>query len=604
MVAVKILHPGYADDDAFAARFVREARSAARLSHPHVVGVFDQGEDDGTLFLAMEYVPGRTLRDVIRDQGPLPPAQALALLEPVMSARAAAPHAGVVHPDVKPPPGGRADPGRVKVADFGLVRAVTSGTNTATSGVLIGTVSYVAPELVTDGVADTRSDVYSAGVLLYELLTGRKPHLGETPIQVAYKHVHEDVPPPSERVPGLPAYVDALVARATARQRDARPADAKVFLHQLRRVRHAIHHGVTEDAELVEDLSPSRRDDGTEPTLRVEGLLPAHGDAEGPVEPPEGRPSPGPEPPADDDGSQPRRSRKRMWGWIGLVVVLLLAAAAGAGGWYYSVGRYTTTPDLTGLTMTQARTQLRSTDLHMQTAPPAYSETVPEGDIISTDPDPGSRIIRGGTLTAVVSKGKERYPMPDVVGASEAEARTALTDTQLAVGEVRHRYSEKVAEGLVISASEQKDTPLPPGEDVDLVVSKGPEPIDVPDVAGMARSDAKQTLRDLGLRVRMSRTFDNSVPRGQVISQDPSSSRTLFRGDRVQLLVSKGPELVQVPSVFGRHQDDAIAALEGAGFAVDVQQASGYVGFDLVSAQNPSGSDLAPLGSTVTIYLY
>src|SRR5262245_40809090 len=268
-VALKVLHSGYADDEAFASRFVREARSTARLSHPHVVSVFDQGEDDGTLFLAMEYVPGRTLRDVVRDQAPLPPAHALALLEPVLSALATAHDAGFVHRDVKPENVLITDDGRVKVADFGLVRAVTTATNTATSGMLIGTVSYIAPELVTDGSADARSDVYSAGVLLYELLTGQKPHQGETPIQVAYKHVHEDVPPPSAAVEGIPPYVDALIARVTARQRDSRSADAKVFLQQLRRVRHALDHGVADDPELTEDLMPTRREPGAEPTLPV-----------------------------------------------------------------------------------------------------------------------------------------------------------------------------------------------------------------------------------------------------------------------------------------------------------------------------------------------
>ncbi len=220
-VAVKVMHPGLGDDDEFAARFVREARSAARLSHPNVVAVFDQGDDEDTVFLAMELVDGHTLRDVIRKEAPMPPARALALIEPVLSALAAAHRAGLIHRDVKPENVLIADDGRIKVADFGLARAVSTETqHTATGGVLIGTVSYLAPELVVDGRADARADVYAAGVVLYELLTGAKPHEGESPIQVAYKHVHEDVPPPSRLAPGLPAYVDALVARATARDRE------------------------------------------------------------------------------------------------------------------------------------------------------------------------------------------------------------------------------------------------------------------------------------------------------------------------------------------------------------------------------------------------
>ena len=257
-VAVKIMHPGLGDDDEFAARFVSEARSAARLSHPNVVAVYDQGNDDGTVFLAMELIPGHTLRDTIGKEAPMSPARAFALLEPVVSALAAAHRAHLMHRDVKPENVLIADDGRIKVADFGLAKAVSAHTQHTATGVLIGTVSYIAPELVVEGRSDARADVYSVGVILYELLTGNKPHEGETPIQVAYKHVHEDVPPPSRVVPGIPAYVDALVARATARDREQRPADAGVLLHHLRRVSSAVAAGVREDPDLVADLLPRR----------------------------------------------------------------------------------------------------------------------------------------------------------------------------------------------------------------------------------------------------------------------------------------------------------------------------------------------------------
>ncbi|HEY0617015.1 MAG TPA: protein kinase, partial [Kribbella sp.] len=255
IVALKVMHLGLGDDAEFGRRFVAEARAAARLSHPNVVAVFDQGDDDGTLFLAMEYVPGRTLRDVIRQQAPLPPARALDLLAPVLSALSAAHDAGIVHRDIKPENVLISNDGTVKVADFGLARAVTTTGNTATQGLLMGTVSYLAPELVTDGSADARSDVYSAGILLYELLTGNKPHTGDTPIQVAYAHVHADVPPPSQIQPGIPPYVDALVQRATARDRDIRPADARVLSRQVRRVRSALEEGLPDDPDLTGDLT-------------------------------------------------------------------------------------------------------------------------------------------------------------------------------------------------------------------------------------------------------------------------------------------------------------------------------------------------------------
>jgi len=630
VVAVKVMHTGYADDEHFVARFVREARSAARLSHPHVVGVFDQGEDDGTLFLAMEYVPGCTLRDVIHDQGALPPSRALALLEPILSALAAAHDAGIVHRDVKPENVLLTDDGRVKVADFGLARAVTNASSAATSGVLIGTVSYVAPELVSDGSADARSDVYSAGVLLYEMLTGRKPHQGETPIQVAYKHVHEDVPAPSHTVEGIPAYLDALVARSTARQRDSRPADAKVFLHQLRRVRHALDHGVLDDPELTEDLSLVTRDGETpEATMVVPrelygdapynhsgdytnaGYTPAGGTDAAGAGPGQATALALPQPAEQNEGGSPgghaatgrRRARKRLWGWVALAVVLLLAAGAGVGGWYLSVGRYIQAPDLTGMTLVQAQNQLRPTELDLRSGPRAYSETVPQGDIVSTEPQAGSRLLRDGTITVVVSRGKERYPMPGVLGISEADARNALEANNLAVDDVTHRFSETVDEGLVVSTSEQEGMQLRPDAEVDLVVSKGRQPIDVPSVVGGNAPDARATLRGLGLRVDATRQYDAAVPKGVVISQSPTEG-TLYQNDTVELLVSQGAPLAEVPSVFGQYSDDAVAALEGAGFVVSVQQAPGYVGFDLVSSQSPSPSTMAPAGSTVTIYLH
>src|SRR5690606_20658212 len=258
-VAIKIMHPGYAEDPVFVRRFVREARAAAGLSHPGVVAVFDQGEDDGTLFLAMEYVPGRTLRQLLSGDGALPPARALDLLEQMLAALAAAHEAGIVHLDIKPENVLITPSGTTKIADFGLARAVTATSSTATRSVLIGTVSYLSPEQVTHGRADARSDIYSLGIVLYEMLTGTKPYTGDSPIHVAYRHVHEDVPPPSRHTPGIPPYVDGLVLRATARDPVERPADTRMFLQQARRARLAVERGLDDDPELTEDLTAYRR---------------------------------------------------------------------------------------------------------------------------------------------------------------------------------------------------------------------------------------------------------------------------------------------------------------------------------------------------------
>ena len=342
-VAVKIMHPHLAEDTDFAARFVREARAAARLNHGGVVGVFDQGDDDGLVYLAMEYVPGRTLRDVMSDEAPLPPLRAVQLMERVLDALAAAHTAKIVHRDVKPENVLITPGGGVKVADFGLARAIsTDSTTTATGGLLIGTVSYLAPELVLGESADARSDVYAAGVVLYELLTGGKPHQGETPIQVAYRHVNNDVPAPSDQA-GLdwqiPDFVDALVARATTRDPDLRPTDAGVLLRQLRRVRSALEQGVHDDPELADDLrpQPGRVEDEREDTVPDPLLEPAPVGAPAPapnhddhehtlvvgVVPQDGAPAAPPPPPSTTPAPSqrgapapaPRRRRRGCGGW-------------------------------------------------------------------------------------------------------------------------------------------------------------------------------------------------------------------------------------------------------------------------------------------------
>ena len=395
-VAVKVMHEGLTDDDEFVRRFQREARSAARLAHQNVVAVFDTGDDDGTLFLVMEYVPGLTLRDLIRKEAPMSPAKALAVIEPVLGALAAAHTAGILHRDVKPENVLLADDGRVKVADFGLARAINSDTqHTATGGVLIGTVSYLSPELVVNGHADARADVYAAGVLIYEMLTGHKPHQAESPIQVAYKHVHEDIPPPSASTPGIPPYVDALVARATARETALRPADAGVLLHQVRRVRNALDHGVTNDADLMEDLTPTtpvglrayphgraaradhRAGGAVLPRSSAASTTSTTTSATRPSSRRRHRASTRPSPPHPVD--QRTRRAARVADRCCSRLVLALAVLAALGGWYLGVARYTTTPGVLNLSEAAAGAKLDRTGLEMEVSDEAYSETVEQG---------------------------------------------------------------------------------------------------------------------------------------------------------------------------------------------------------------------------------
>jgi beta-lactam-binding protein with PASTA domain/serine/threonine protein kinase len=609
--ALKIMHAGLGDDEDFAGRFVREARSAARLSHPHVVAVYDQGDDDGTLFLAMEYVPGHTLRDLVRKEAPMAPARALAVLDPVLSALAAAHAAGMIHRDVKPENVLLADDGRVKVADFGLARAISAETqHTATGGVLIGTVSYLSPELVVDGRCDARSDVYAAGVVLYEMLTGRKPHEGDSPIQVAYKHVHEDVPPPSDEVPGLPAYVDALVARATARDRELRPADARVLLHQVRRVRAALDHGVVDDPELTADLAPTVpvarepwddidyvRDDV--PTILTPAQVAVAGRTDDTSVIDRGRPGPpgAARPPKPRPVPRPRRSRR---GPVLLVVVLLLAIAAGLGGWWFGAGRYVTTPGVINLSPTAAKAKVEAAGLTFHVAGRAYSETVPVGSVVSTDPAGGDRVLRNGTVDAMVSKGPERHDVPPVRGMTVDEAQRALQKATLSYGRSTYAFSDKVAKGIVLGADPKPGASLKRNAAVDLLVSKGPKPIRIRDFTGKDAGAATRWLDRHGFVADRSEDNSDSVTEGDVISQSPSSG-TGVKGDHVTLLVSKGPVLVEVPKVVGMGTEAAVRTLQDAGFRVETDHADLYVGLQYVVKQSPGAGDKAPRGSTITL---
>ena len=605
-VAVKVMHPGLGDDDEFAARFVREARAAARLSHPNVVAVYDQGDEHGTVYLAMELIDGITLRDVIRKEAPMPPARALALLEPVLSALAAAHRAGLIHRDVKPENVLIANDGRVKVADFGLARAVSADTqHTATGGVLIGTVSYLAPELVVDGRADARADVYAAGVVLFELLTGTKPHEGESPIQVAYKHVHEDVPAPSAYEPGIPAYVDALVARATARDRGLRPADAGVLLHQVHRVTHALAEGVAEDPELTADLTPLlmsqhlREDTAPDPfDSREMAALLAPSEAVERTTRLRTSPPP-PEPPTRDEG--PGRRRR---GLLAMILAVLLVAGLAVGSWWFFDGRYTSTPGVLGMTKAAAARELHDAGLTAEYGDPAYSETVPAGHVVSTDPAPGDQVVDGGTVTVTLSQGKERYDVPRLKGMTEDEAQDALSRTHLAYGTTRDRWSDDVPEGQVITSTPKAGTTLRPDAAVDLVVSKGPKPITLEEWVGKDADDALAWLKGKGLTGKVvSEEFSDTVPDGAVISMNPPSGSTVHRGDSVQLVVSKGPELVDVPSVRGQGIEAARQTLERLGFHVETRESSGSLGLGFVWSQDPEGGSRAPKGSTITLTL-
>ncbi|MFI5731443.1 Stk1 family PASTA domain-containing Ser/Thr kinase [Kribbella sp. NPDC051587] len=601
-IALKIMHDGLGDDAQFARRFVAEARAAAKLSHPNVVAVFDQGDDNGTLFLAMEYIPGRTLRDLIREHAPLSPARALDLLTPILSALSAAHDAGIVHRDIKPENVLLSDNGVVKVADFGLARAVSATGNTATQGLLMGTVSYLAPELVTDGSADARSDVYSSGILLYELLTGEKPHSGDTPIQVAYAHVHADVPAPSLVQPQIPPYVDALVQRATARERDLRPADARVLSRQVRRVRSALEEGLPDDPELTGDLTvpiqqirqDSDYDDGYTREVSNPNVL-KHETIVVPVDRgrPTGQPAPRKPPPAPV-----RRGPRR--GLIALIIILLAAIGIGTTAWYYGVHLYTTAPDLVKLTPAAAAAEAEKAGLRTTLSNQDYSEDVPKGQVVSTDPKSGDRIRKDGEINLTVSKGPERYRVPQLAGLDLDAANLALAPVKLVQGQVKEQYDETVPAGRVVAFYPRFDMVVKPNTAVNFVVSKGKKPIAVPDFTGKTYREANRALRKLGFVVKRTDQYDEKVPEGALISQTPKDG-TLHAKDTVQVVVSKGPPLVDVPNVKRKSLADAQQILKQAGFQVKVEKAALNLGLNIVAAQNPGAGQKAKPGSTITV---
>ncbi|MBA3020495.1 Stk1 family PASTA domain-containing Ser/Thr kinase [Propionicimonas sp.] len=632
-VAIKVMHENLGSDSDFVARFDHEARAAARLSHPSVVSVFDQGMDGERPYIVMEFVEGSTLRHVITREAPMTPIRAVDLISQVAGAVAAAHEGGIIHRDLKPENVLISPRGQLKVADFGLARAVTAHTATA-NGMLIGTVSYIAPELVTHGHADTRCDVYAMGIVLYEMLTGKKPHTGDTPIQVAYSHVHNDIVAPStigpqhNGAPVIPDYLDALVLAAAARQPADRPRDAKVLLDHLHAVRDALSRGVRSDAALAARMRQTTIDDADQVTTAVPMLAANGALATGPDEvsnatlmfdpaaggPPgaaslnygDGAPLPSP-------SALPllaRRARSRVRGRNALIAILALSLVLGVGGWYLLAGRFTSTPDFTNLTQAQAQ-DLAAKKGFLIGFDAAYSETIPVGQVVRTDPAKGERVPWGGTITVFLSKGPERYPVPSLVGRTVDDATNALKSSHLAVGKVTDVWDESVVIGLVVSASLEAGKSVKPGTQVDLNVSKGPAPVKIVSMVGKTFDEAKAYYEAAGLVVARAPEdkFSTKIPAGSVVSQSPKDG-TLAKGKTITLTVSKGPEMVNIPDVGGLSANKAKKALTDAGFKVTLEKHFSSATAWGAKPQNPGvctnngGTWSCPKGSVVILVLY
>ena len=545
-VAVKVMDPRLAADPAFLTRFEREARSAARIDHPAVVDVHDQGtgvlgDGEPVVFLVMELVEGGTLRDVLRAHGALPVPTAVAVLGPVLDGLAQAHARGLVHRDVKPENVLISRTGEVKVADFGLVTAAAQA-GASHAGMILGTVAYLAPEQVATGAADARSDVYSAGVLAYELLTGAPPYTGDTAISVAYRHVHDDVPPPSSRAADVPPELDDLIVRATRRDPAVRPVDAGAFLAALCRV--VDRARITPAPPPVPPARPEPVDAGHATTTAAPQRLPGIPGPRGTRALPReeaawaavGAPPP---PPATDPDRLRRRSRRVFGAWVSVVAVLGLLV--GAAGWWLADGRWTSMPTVVGVERAAAERLLLAADL-VATVSVARDDEVAAGLVSAVDPAPGARLLRGSAVRLTVSSGRPQVPAV-AVGTPVAAAEQAVRDAGLTPtrsGSARE-YSATAPAGSVVRTDPAAGTALPSGGRVTLVISRGAEPprqVRVPLLIGRTAAEATAALAAVGLQAEVDSGFPfggRPADEAQVVGQSHGAGSMVDRGTTITL---------------------------------------------------------------------
>jgi beta-lactam-binding protein with PASTA domain/predicted Ser/Thr protein kinase len=609
-VALKVMHANLVGDEDFVRRFISEAKHAAALSHPSVVAVYDQGTDKGYVFLAMEYVPGRTLRALLTERGRLGPRQALEIMQPVLAALGAAHRAGVVHRDVKPENVLLNADGRIKVADFGLARAETATKQTKT-GMIIGTVGYLAPEQVVSGDADTRTDVYAAGIMLFELLTGRQPHQGGTPLSVAYKHVNEVVPLPSSVIPGLPPQLDALVASATNRDPARRPSDAVHFHSAAGEVYRSLPRDIDETLAGVVPVTPALPAAPSTPDGATRALgAPPGTQVLGPHTMAIPREEAG-----ERTGEMPPPALRRrllappaLYGVIaaGVVAVLLLGGLV----WSVTVGDTEKVPRLVGLSEEAARVQAEKAGLKVKRGGSRYDQNVPKDMVADVQPKVGSEVKKGTLLTLVFSKGKRPVDIPDVHNMPLAQAKQRLQSAGLQPGDEVQQDSTTIPRGYVVATKPAAGTSQSPDDPVTLVVSSG---INMPDLSNMERNQANSVLTKLGLNVQwIEQDPQPGQPENIVVAQNPPPGQQVNRGDPVQVTVTKGQcqwwnpfckdndgGQGPVPQVIGQPILQARQILRQNGFQVNVSNGHAR---DVVTGQNPPPNTPQPHGATITIW--
>ena len=591
-VAVKIMHPHLAQDEAFVSRFIKEAKAAAALSHPNIVAVQDQGWNQSgvpAVFLVMELIEGHTLREYLNERGRFEVKDAINYLTPILSALAAAHSLGIVHRDIKPENILISKEGRIKIADFGLARGELIGsTMTAESSVILGSVSYLSPEQVQRGIADSRSDVYAAGIIAYEMLTGEKPFSADSPIQIAYMHVNEEIPHLHSKRRDIPKALDDLIASSTAKNPDERPRTAGEFLDKLQLIQVDLDPRKNQmDLGLDLPVEPIKE----KPRKKIKEETPAEISVPVVESTKEIRRK---EEKKKRASKRVRRNRK---------VALVLAIALGVGGWWTLVGpgSRVVVPSTVGATFEEATSVIFPLGLNAVILEKRFDEEIPKGKIIESIPAGGGKVDAGGTVKLVLSKGPERYEIPMTTGLTPEAAQNALKKYPLLVGSVNEVYNSKIPKGFVISSTPESGTSVKRDTKVDLLVSKGIEQIALASYLGKSGEQALNELTEAGFSVEAGYEYSETVPELAVISQIPAGGATADKGGKVSILISKGPRYTVIPkTVITMNAKDAQQMLESLGLKVKVVSI-GNNKKKVVKKVSPAVNTKVKRGSLVTI---
>ena len=560
-VAVKIMHPHLAQDEAFVNRFIREAKAAAALSHPNAVSVQDQGWNTNgvpAVFIVMEMVEGHTLREYLDESGKFGVAQTLQYLTAILGALAAAHKLGIIHRDIKPENILVSNDGRIKVADFGLAHgALIGSTLTAESSVVLGSVSYLSPEQVQRGISDSRSDVYSTGILAYEFLVGEKPFSGDSPIQIAYMHVNNRVPRVSSHRSDIPKELDDLIYSATSTNPDERPRDAGVFLSAIQ--------------DIARSLDPKRNQLSLELDIPMQKISEKPSRTKKKAKPEPVREVTQEKPIREMTAGTKRRISKRVR--RNRIIAAMLAVALGIGGWYVLVGPGSriVVPSVVGASVEEASAVLAPLGLRSEVIENRFDEDIAAGKILESNPSGGDKIDAGGSVKLVISKGQERYVIPVLTGLTPEAALKLLTNQPLKSAGIVEEFNTTIPKGLVISTNPSNGQKVKRDTPVTIFVSKGVEQIALATYVGQSADQAQNELTEAGFNVESSFAYSETAAAGTVVSQVPSGVVTAAKGSTITLVVSKGSKFVFIPNIYSIETTKAMATLKDLGLKVKVR---------------------------------